>query len=193
MRALRPALLSVADERDGKVIKIMNTDHQELMERVSQLREEDLLRIVYGDPSHNRPEAIAYAKAEMKLRGLSLDDLERRKPDDTRVLLPLEAVSRKIRNVMWANLFGIGFVIGLIPFIWMNIDSYNQMYTSSCSDCFVYFGYPFYLYQTGGFVGPTLILWDGLIGNAAIAISTSFCTAWIVNRVLNRVAARYRV
>ena len=78
-------------------------------------------------------------------------------------------------------------MIGLIPFVWTNVNSYNQMYRDTCYDCFVYFGFPFYLYQTGGFAGPTLILWDGLIANAGIAVCLCICSGWILSRLLKRV------
>ncbi|HXG66023.1 MAG TPA: hypothetical protein VNO70_13055 [Blastocatellia bacterium] len=166
---------------------MMSIEPQEL---ISQLRDQDLLRIAYGHPAQYRPEAITYAKAELKCRGVSFDELVEINANDIREPLPVEAFGRTIRKEIRAKAFGIGFVIGLIPFVWMNVHSYHHMYRHICDDCFVFFGFPFYLYQTGGFAGPTVILWGGLIANAVIAACTSMCAGWILKRLLHRIGVR---
>jgi hypothetical protein len=48
------------------------------------------------------------------------------------------------------------------------------------------FGFPFDLYQTGGFAGPTGILWGGVISDVAIAILVSTIAGWLLRALISR-------
>jgi hypothetical protein len=170
----------------------MNIEPQELMKRLSRLSDQDLLRVVYIEPDQYRLEAITYAEAEIKRRGITYDEANKINTDDKTAEPSLETLSRKAWKIISDKSFGIGFAIGLLPFIWLNIYTYDHMYEGSCDDCFVFFGFPLYLYQTGGFAGPTTILWDGLIANVVIALCASACTGWILKRLLCRISVRHR-
>ena len=59
---------------EGKMANSMKTDgnqSQQLMQRVSQLQDEDLLRMVFIDSAQYKQEALTYAKAEIERRGVS--------------------------------------------------------------------------------------------------------------------------
>jgi len=170
----------------------MNIEPQELMRRISQLNDQDLLRMAYVDHVQYRLEAITHAEAEIKRRGISFDSAVEIIATDRTAVLPLRALGRKIWKTMRFSAFGIGFVIGLLPFILINISSYNRMYIGGCDDCVVFFGFPFHLYQTGGFAGPTIILWDGLIAYVVIALCASVFAGWILKRLLYRISLRHR-
>jgi hypothetical protein len=170
----------------------MNIEPQELMKRISQLPDQNLLRVVYIEPDKYRPEAITYAEAEIERRGISTNEGTKVNTTDKTAESPLETFGRKVWKIIKDKSFWIGFAIGPLPFIWLNNYSYNQMYKVNCDDCFVFFGFPFYLYQTGGFAGPTIILWNGLIANVVVALCASICTGWILKRLLCRINARHR-
>jgi hypothetical protein len=52
----------------------MNVNPFEMKESVSQMSDEELLRVVSVDAGQYRPEALALAKAEMARRGLATDN-----------------------------------------------------------------------------------------------------------------------
>lgn len=170
----------------------MNIKPQELMKRISRLSDQDLLRVAHIEPDQYRPEAITYAKAEIERRGISFDEANKVNTADKTAESLLETLSRKVWKITRDKSFGIGFAIGLLPFIWFNIYSYNHMDSVICPDCSVSFGFPFYLYETGGFFGLTIILWKGLIANVVIALCASICTGWILKRSLCRISTRHR-
>jgi len=77
--------------------------------------------------------------------------------------------------------FAFGFLAGAFIFLAMNFYSYEKMYDRECFDCFVRFGWPLRLYETGGFITVTRILWPGLITDILLAI-----TAGIAIGILNQ-------
>src|SRR5262245_17169533 len=129
----------------------MSIEPQELMKRISRLSDQDLLRVVHIEPDQYRLEAITYAKAEIKRRGITFGAANNVNTTGKLAGPSLETLGRKAWKIIRDKSFGIGFAIGLLPFTWLNIYSYDQMYKISCGDCFVFFGFPFDLYQTGGF------------------------------------------
>jgi hypothetical protein len=170
----------------------MSIEPQELMKSLSRLSEQDLLRIVYIESDRYLPEAITYAEAEIERRGISSDQIAKVITTNETKESPLDTLGRKVWEIIRDKSFEIGCVSGSLPFIWLNILSYSHMYTENCIDCPVFFGFPFYLYQTGGFAGPTIVLWNGLIANVAIALCASICTGWILKRSLCRINVRHR-
>ncbi|HJP95806.1 MAG TPA: hypothetical protein VJ843_00385 [Candidatus Saccharimonadales bacterium] len=102
--------------------------------------------------------------------------------------LPLATFGRSLRRVKPTLAFGLGFMCSLAYFVWGNIESYRKMYKGGCSDCFVFFGYPFKLYQTGGFAGPTAFLWGGLIADVAIVTIVSVSVGWLLKILTRKIA-----
>jgi hypothetical protein len=161
---------------------------QGLVETISAMRDEELLRVVYLDSDQYRPEALTYAKAEIRHRGISFEEASLSSARRLMASLPLETLGRPIWKSRGLLAFGLGVMSGLSFFAWANLDSYTHMFREACYDCPVYFGYPFYLYQTGGFAGPTFLLWGGLIGDVAIAIGVSSTVGWLMKQSTSMLA-----
>lgn len=167
----------------------MNTESQRLIETVSIMRDEDLLKMVHLDSDQYRPEVLTYAKAEIRDRGIPFNQAVLINATGSMPDLPLAAFWRSTWKARKIIAFGIGFGSSLTCFVWANFDSYRNMYRGSCDDCFVFFGFPFDLYQTGGFAGPTTILWGGLIVDVAIAILVSTIAGWLLKSLISRCTA----
>jgi hypothetical protein len=127
------------------------------------MRDEDLLKMVYLDSDQYRSEALTYAKAEIRQRGITFDRTDLNIAGASMPTLSLAAFGQSLWRARGVLAFALGFAGCLAWFAWLNCDSYRNMYKAHCEDCFVFFGFPFDLYQTGGFAGPTTLLWDGLI------------------------------
>jgi hypothetical protein len=152
------------------------------------MRDEDLLKMVYLDFAQYRPEALTYAKAEIRKRGVSFNQADLINATGLTPDLPLAEFWRGLWKARKVLAFCIGFGSGLACFVWANLNSYWNMYRVSCIDCFVFFGFPFDLYQTGGFAGPTTFLWGGLIADIAIAIVVSTVAGWLLKTLITRCA-----
>ncbi len=69
--------------------------------------------------------------------------------------------------------FWVGYVLGIILSLTVSFIDYRVKFNGRCMDCDNDFGFPFRIYQEGGIMHATLILWDGLIANVVIAIVVS--------------------
>ena len=165
----------------------MDIELRDLMDRISELRDDELWTIVHGDSAHYRREALTYAKAEINRRGISSDQVE-----TIRTSTPLESIARLRTRLVRAirnRAFLIGFLSSSLLFAWANYHSYVHMYPVGLYDVLVYYGFPFDLYQTGGFGGPTMVLWPGFIADTAIAALTGVCVGWVFKLLLQRGSA----
>jgi len=151
---------------------------------------EDLLKMVYLDSDQYRPEALTYAKAEIRKRGITFDRTDLNIAGASMPTLPLAAFGRSLWRARRVLAFALGFAGSLAWFAWLNFDSYRNMYKAHCDDCFVFFGFPFDLYQTGGFAGPTTFLWGGLTADVAIATIGSAGVGWLLNILISRLTRR---
>jgi hypothetical protein len=73
----------------------------------------------------------------------------------------------------------------LVAFVFClaNFDSYLRMPTyPEMADGFIYFGWPFSVYGSGGFAGQSAIILTGLIGNVFVAL----CTARVLGTVVDK-------
>ncbi len=77
------------------------------------------------------------------------------------------------------------FLLALVLFIVANYYSYLRM-GGSCDDCFVSFGFPFPLWEEGGFVTVKYILWSGLIADLYLALSAGFLLGWVLKKARNK-------
>jgi hypothetical protein len=160
----------------------MNTESQKLIETVSNMRDEDLLQMVHLDSVQYLPEALTYAKAEISKRGISFNQTDLINSISSIPDLPFAAFGRSLWKARRLITFGVSFGSSLACFAWANFDSYR----SSCEDCAIFFGFPFNLYQAGGFGGPTTILWGGLIADIAISILVSAVVGWLLKTILSK-------
>ena len=159
-----------------------------MMETVSTMRDEDLLRMVYLETDQYRPEVLTYARAEIRQRGITFDPTDVINARDSMPALPLPAIGRSLWRARRRLAFSLGFAGSMLCFAWANFDSYRNMYKAHCDDCYVFFGFPFDLYQTGGFAGPTTFLWGGLIADVEIATIVSASVGWLLKIQTSRIA-----
>ena len=165
----------------------MNTEAERLIETISSMRDEDLLRIVYFESDQYRPDALTYAKAEIKRRGIILERASPIIVGGPRPDLRLAAFGERIWRARRIIAFSLGCFGSLFWFAWANFGSYQKMHQAHCNDCLVFFGFPFYLYQTGGFAGPpSPFLWGGLIADVAIAVLVSASVGWLLKALTAR-------
>lgn len=80
----------------------------------------------------------------------------------------------------------ISFLVVFLLFIAANYYSYAHMGYGSCDDCFLSFGFPFPLWEEGGFVTVKRILWNGLIADLYVAASVSILSGWLLKKALSR-------
>ena len=91
---------------------------------------------------------------------------------------------------MRSKTYLIAFVIVFLLFIAANFYSYVRMSYGFCDDCFISFGFPFPLWEEGGFATVRHILWSGLIADLSIAIWTSILLGWVLKKILLKVSKR---
>ena len=66
----------------------------------------------------------------------------------------------------------IGYLVAIL-FVAANLYSYYRMPESSgLSHGYVHFGWPFNIYEYGGYVTREIIVWTGVVGNVFIALGT---------------------
>jgi hypothetical protein len=73
--------------------------------------------------------------------------------------------------------FKLGFFLSLICFLSANFYSYINL-DYFCLDCKIHFGFPLRLWETGGFLTQTRIIWIGLIVDVLVALFVSICVGW---------------
>ena len=157
-------------------------DLEALVQRVSCLQDDELWTLVHVDSAHYRPEALVYAKAEMNRRGVS--SRPSRPPQPARRLVSILGFCSALVSVARRNAFRLGFLVSLVLFLWTNHNSYTHRYYGNCDDCFADWGYPFPMYETGGFAGLTTVLWPGFIANTVIAACAGVCLGLALSLVL---------
>jgi hypothetical protein len=147
----------------------MTNESLNLINRISEMRNEDILRMVFIDANHYRPEAIVYAKAEIDRRGISLDDLNSISPSTPVFTDKPTAWGYKVMSTIRRNAFVFGYLTIIVLFVGANVYSYMEMpdeprMADGIEEC----GFPFKVYRHGGFVGMHYILWDGLLADVMI-------------------------
>jgi hypothetical protein len=78
--------------------------------------------------------------------------------------------------------FRAGFVGGLLLFVAANFYSYCQM-GGTLDDGFTGFGFPFKLYETGGFATVHRLVACGLIADAFVAVASSVALGLICHKL----------
>lgn len=82
--------------------------------------------------------------------------------------------------------FNIGFLFGLVLLALINYFSYLNLDSPKTSHSLHSFGFPFAVYEYGGFITIEQILWFGLIADILIAIIFSFAIGLIFKFVWER-------
>jgi hypothetical protein len=67
-----------------------------------------------------------------------------------------------------------------------NYYSYVQMGRGFCDDCFLHFGWPFPLWEDGGFVTVKRVLWAGVVADVSIAIYVAVFLGWASSKLFAR-------
>jgi hypothetical protein len=67
----------------------------------------------------------------------------------------------KMSKLLKNKAFLLGFVIGTILFVLFNYLNFTRE-QFTCDDCTYQYGFPFYLYEEGGFVTIERFIWSGL-------------------------------
>ena len=68
--------------------------------------------------------------------------------------------------------FFFGLLAVLIAFSIVSVFDYRAKYDGLCMDCDNDFGWPFRVYQSGGLVHATRIIWTGIIANLMTALAS---------------------
>ncbi len=83
--------------------------------------------------------------------------------------------------------FALGFFSVLALFVAANYYSYVHMYDHCClADGISEFGWPFALYQEGGFANAEGIVWSGLNVNVLIAAAASFISGRLCEKLAGK-------
>ena len=75
-------------------------------------------------------------------------------------------------KIPYSTWFRIGFFLGLLGFISLNIYSVLRLPSHGfkiCFDCYEVYGFPFDMHETGTLINPTRFIWSGVIANITIA------------------------
>ncbi|PYS85781.1 MAG: hypothetical protein DMF62_17975 [Acidobacteria bacterium] len=78
-----------------------------------------------------------------------------------------------MNSVIKSRSFWIGFVLGIALLLAVNLGDAIVYFDKLCFDCEQAFGFPFKLYESGTFVRPKRIIWEGVLGNAAATSAIS--------------------
>jgi len=158
-------------------------DESQLIKRISELPDDDLLRIIYADSSQYRFETVVYAKAEIKKRGVLFDESDiNRAISESRARSTSEFAPRTLAFLTSrTTTFTIGFIGGLFLCVLAN---YQSVEYPTMDDGFGDAGWPFRFYTFGGFVGTTYVHWplllaDILIG-LVISIGIGLIFSWLI-------------
>ena len=117
-------------------------DDPQLIKRISELPSDELLRIIYAEPSEYRFEARVYVKAELQKRGVAVDKsgIERATRAARAKSAPGVPHNVLAKLTGRSTTFTIGFIGGLSLFV---IANYRAVEYSVYTDGEGYAGWPF--------------------------------------------------
>ena len=87
------------------------------------------------------------------------------------------------------KVFVVGFALGIIIVALLNYFSYMYSDRPDISHAIHTFGFPFSVYQYGGYSYNEEILWTGLIGTILIAFGFSFAMGKISDLIWKKVTS----
>lgn len=148
----------------GKIKAVI--DESQLIKKIAALPDDDLLRMINAGSSEYRLEAIVYANAELRERGVVSDaaGLER-----TLTVKSAPASALKFLAVLTGRIatFTIGLIAGL--FLFMLINYRTVEYPPFIDGC-GHTGWPFRFYTFGGWAGISIINWPFLLVDALVGL-----------------------
>ena len=140
-------------------------DESQLIKKIAALPDDDLLRMINAGSSEYRLEAIVYANAELRERGVVSDAarLERTpvKSAPASALKFLAVLTGRIAT------FTIGLIAGLFLF---GLINYRTVEYPPFIDGTGHTGWPFRFYTFGGWAGMSIINWPFLLGDALVGL-----------------------
>ena len=158
-------------------------DESQIMKRISELPDDELLRIIHADSSQYRFEARIYAKAEIEKRGIIVDETDIRRPVSSSNAKSEPKLSLKIFTWLTSRVatFAVGFVSSLILFV---IVYYRTIEPPAFIDDVGYAGWPFRFYTFGGIAGISIIDWSYLLADILIALMIGMGIGNIVTGII---------
>lgn len=91
-----------------------------------------------------------------------------------------------MRTLTESIAFWIGFTIGIILSLTLNIIDYKEKYDGLCMDCDNDFGLPFKVFQSGSLIQPEKVLWFGFLADIIILGLLSVCLGFIAHLIWNK-------
>jgi hypothetical protein len=82
------------------------------------------------------------------------------------------------------SIYLITVLIAFVLFGVMNYYSFVRMNSGFCADCLMSFGFPFPLWEEGGFVTIRRIRWSGLIADFYLALSVGLLMGWAYQKIM---------
>ncbi len=82
--------------------------------------------------------------------------------------------------------FFVGLLVVLITFSIFFVVHYRAKFDGLCMDCDNDFGWPFRVYQSGGLMHATKIIWNGIIANLIIALASGTIIGMVCQLIWTR-------
>lgn len=80
------------------------------------------------------------------------------------------------------KIYLIAVLIAFVLFGIGNYLSFLKMSSGFCDDCMMSFGFPLPIWEEGGFITITRLLWSGLIADIYLALSVGLLMGWTYQR-----------
>jgi hypothetical protein len=165
-------------------------DESQLMKRIAELPDDELLRIIRADSSQYRFEALVYAKAEIEKRGITVDEI-----DIIRATSSLDAKSapKPLPKIFtWLTSYVATFVVSFISalILFVAVYYYTIEYPAFI-DGDGHAGWPFRFYTFGGWAGMSIIDWPYLLADILIALIIGLGIGFIFTGIIGFVKSSW--
>jgi len=80
----------------------------------------------------------------------------------------------------------MGVIFCVLAWVIITVMDYKQKFDGLCFDCGNDFGFPFKVYQSGGLMQATKIVWTGILGNFVVISISSILIGFIIFRLFGR-------
>lgn len=94
----------------------------------------------------------------------------------------------KMSKLIKDKVFLLGFFSKIFLFLSLKYLNFTRE-KFTCDDCRYQYGFPFYLYEEGGFVTVERFIWSGLFFDIVIALICSFLIGLIFKFVWAKISA----
>ena len=87
--------------------------------------------------------------------------------------------------------FKLGFLVGILFFVFANVyASLPEREISICFDCYVTYGFPFAMYESGSILHLKEFIWVGVVANVSATIFFSIILGLIFKYVWSKISSR---